>query len=63
MEFLVGMFVVTAVLVAVMVFIVARRSRSRSALDPSRDLHQGFPDDKNPSSVGGHLVDTPGSNF
>ncbi|MFC7763605.1 hypothetical protein ACFQY4_40360 [Catellatospora bangladeshensis] len=63
MEVLVGMFAVTAVLIAAMLLIVSRRSRSRSTLDPSRDLHQGFPDDKNPSSVGGHLVDTPGSNF
>ncbi len=63
MELLAGIAAVTAVLVAVMVFIVSRRSRSRSALDPSRDLYHGFPEDKNPSSVGGHLVDTPGSNF
>ncbi|BCJ72756.1 hypothetical protein CS0771_23000 [Catellatospora sp. IY07-71] len=56
MELLVGVLVVTAVLVAVMVFIVARRSRSR--LDPSQDAYQGFPDHKTPGPFGQHHSDS-----
>ncbi len=52
MKLLVGILGVTAVLVAVMVFIVSRRSRSRSRLDPSRDAYRGFPDDKTPGPHG-----------
>ncbi len=52
MELLVGTLVVVAVLIAVMVFIVSRRSRSHSRLDPSQDGYQGFPDHKTPSPYG-----------
>ncbi|MEV4416915.1 hypothetical protein [Catellatospora sp. NPDC049609] len=53
MEFVVGLLVVTVALIAVMLFVVARRSRSRSKLDPSRDVYRGYPEDKtlNPYSV------------
>lgn len=53
MEFVVGLLVVTAVLIAVMVLIAAQRSRSRSMLDPSRDTYQGFPHHHHPESSAG----------
>ncbi|WP_120318462.1 hypothetical protein [Catellatospora citrea] len=53
MEFVVGLFVVTAVLIAVMLLVVARRGRSRSMLDPSRDTYQGFPHHQHPESSAG----------
>lgn len=43
MEFLICVLVVMAVLIGVMLLVVARRSRSRSALNPSQDLYQDFP--------------------
>ncbi len=42
MEILICVLVVTAVLIGLMLLVVARRSRSRSTLDPSDDLYRDF---------------------
>ncbi|MEV4415407.1 hypothetical protein [Catellatospora sp. NPDC049609] len=43
MEVLLCVLVVGAVLIALMVLTGARRSRSRSSRDPSKDVYQDFP--------------------
>ncbi|WP_212840983.1 hypothetical protein [Catellatospora sp. IY07-71] len=43
MEIFVGVLAGGAVLVTVLLVIAARRSRSRSTLDPSQDLYSGVP--------------------
>ncbi|GAA1628145.1 hypothetical protein ACFQY4_40370 [Catellatospora bangladeshensis] len=43
MEIFLGVLVGGAALVTVLLLIVARRSRNRSTLDPSKDLYGGVP--------------------